>query len=172
MERKLYRRRKDRMVAGVCAGIADYFEIDPTFVRLAAVVLALASFGVAAIAYIVMMIVVPEEPVGTPHPGPGAAAMGGAPSAPPAWGPVAPGTPPPAPAPPVPPAYPVAAPAAPDSTTPHTPRGGVVFGVVLVLLGVVLLAAQLIPSVHVWQLWPLAIIAIGIVTMFRRGGQS
>lgn len=63
MTKRLYRSRKERMVAGVCGGLAEYFDIDPTIVRLVFVLLALAG-GPGLVIYIVMAIVVPEEPVG------------------------------------------------------------------------------------------------------------
>ncbi len=62
--KKLYRSRTDRMVAGVAGGLAEYFNIDPTIVRLAFVLLALAG-GPGLIIYVIMWIVVPEAPVGT-----------------------------------------------------------------------------------------------------------
>ena len=64
MTKRLYRSRKERMVAGVCGGLAEYFDIDPTIIRLIAVLLAFAG-GPGVVIYIVMAIVVPEEPVGT-----------------------------------------------------------------------------------------------------------
>lgn len=59
--KKLYRSRSDRKIAGVCGGIAQYFDIDPTLVRLLFIVGLLAVAGTFW-AYIIMMIVVPEEP--------------------------------------------------------------------------------------------------------------
>ena len=61
MEKKLYRSRTDRMLGGVCGGIAEYFNVDPTLIRLLAVVLIMAG-GAAIIAYIIAWIVIPEEP--------------------------------------------------------------------------------------------------------------
>ncbi|WP_369018261.1 PspC domain-containing protein [Thermatribacter velox] len=61
MEKRLYRSRREKMIGGVCAGIAQYFDIDPTIVRLLAVALLLAG-GTAIVAYIIAWIVVPEEP--------------------------------------------------------------------------------------------------------------
>ncbi|MRS03554.1 PspC domain-containing protein [bacterium] len=58
---RLYRSRKDRVIGGVCAGIAHYFNIDPTLVRLFAV-LGLILAGGTFWAYIIMMLVIPEEP--------------------------------------------------------------------------------------------------------------
>ncbi len=62
--KKLYRSRSDRMVAGVAGGLAEYFSIDPTIVRLAFVLLALMG-GPGLIIYIIMWIVVPEAPMGS-----------------------------------------------------------------------------------------------------------
>lgn len=50
------------MVAGVCGGIAEYYGVDPTLVRLLTVLISMISGGAGLIAYIVMAIVVPEEP--------------------------------------------------------------------------------------------------------------
>jgi len=58
--KKLYRSVEDRMVGGVCAGIADFFDIDPTLVRLVFVLGFFASVSGLFWAYIIMMIVVPE----------------------------------------------------------------------------------------------------------------
>ena len=58
--KKLYRSVEDRMVGGVCAGIADFFDIDPTIVRLVFVLGFFASISGLFWAYIIMMIVVPE----------------------------------------------------------------------------------------------------------------
>ena len=61
--RKLYRSRTNRMLFGVCAGLADFFGIDPTVVRLVFVAGALLGFGSFVLIYLVMFFVVPEEPV-------------------------------------------------------------------------------------------------------------
>jgi len=59
--KRLYRSKKDRMIAGVCAGLGEYLEIDPTIVRLL-FVLGLVAGGATFWAYLVMMLVVPEQP--------------------------------------------------------------------------------------------------------------
>ncbi len=64
--RKLYRSRKERMIAGVCGGIGEYFGIDPTLIRLIFVVAGLFGGPVAIIAYLIFMIVVPDEPLAQP----------------------------------------------------------------------------------------------------------
>lgn len=59
--RKLYRSRDDRMIGGVCGGIAEYFNVDATLVRLLAVAAILLA-GSAILAYLIAWIIVPEEP--------------------------------------------------------------------------------------------------------------
>jgi len=59
--KQLRRPLDDRMVAGVCSGIARYFGIDPVLVRIGFVVLAIVTWGVALVAYPVLMIVMPDE---------------------------------------------------------------------------------------------------------------
>jgi phage shock protein C len=62
MARKLYRSRTDSMIGGVCGGLAEYFNIDPTLVRLSAVALTLAG-GSGILAYIIFWFVVPQKPL-------------------------------------------------------------------------------------------------------------
>lgn len=63
MQKKLTRSTSNKMIAGVCGGIAEYLNVDPTVVRLA---FALGSFFLALfggiIAYIVCVFVIPEDP--------------------------------------------------------------------------------------------------------------
>jgi phage shock protein C len=60
MTKKLYRSRSDRMLAGVCGGLAEYFGVDPTIVRILFVLFALAG-GPGLILYIILMLVIPES---------------------------------------------------------------------------------------------------------------
>jgi phage shock protein C len=59
--KKLYRSQKEKMIAGVCSGIADYFDIDPTLVRLIFIVFTFIK-GAGVLIYIIMAIIVPVEP--------------------------------------------------------------------------------------------------------------
>jgi len=60
MEKRLYRSRSDRIIWGVCGGLAKYFDMDPTIVRVVVVLsIFLGSFGIWA--YIILAIVVPLE---------------------------------------------------------------------------------------------------------------
>jgi phage shock protein PspC (stress-responsive transcriptional regulator) len=61
MAKKLYRSRTNRVLLGVCGGLAEYFDWDPTLVRVLTVVSLFLS-GAGLIAYIIMAIVVPVEP--------------------------------------------------------------------------------------------------------------
>jgi phage shock protein PspC (stress-responsive transcriptional regulator) len=60
--KKLYRSRNNRMLGGVAAGVADYFAVDPTVVRLLFVIFALAG-GPGLLAYLILWVIMPEEPV-------------------------------------------------------------------------------------------------------------
>ena len=59
--KKLYRNTENKMLAGVCSGIADYFDIDPTLVRLGWVLFSLLG-GSGLLAYIIAAIIIPDEP--------------------------------------------------------------------------------------------------------------
>jgi phage shock protein C len=61
--RKLYGSRTNRKPAGVCGGLAQHFNTDATLIRVLFVVLALLG-GPGIVIYLVMWIVVPEEPLG------------------------------------------------------------------------------------------------------------
>ena len=57
----LVRSRKGRMVAGICAGIAEYFGVDVTLVRLIVAVIAVITGGAGVLAYLVAWAIIPEE---------------------------------------------------------------------------------------------------------------
>lgn len=59
--KKLLRSTKNKMVAGVCGGIGEYFNIDPTVIRLLWVIFTLISMGAGIIAYIIAWIIIPES---------------------------------------------------------------------------------------------------------------
>ena len=58
--KKLKRSRRERMLAGVCGGLAEYFNVDPTWVRLLFIVLLLLG-GSAILIYLVLWLIVPQE---------------------------------------------------------------------------------------------------------------
>ena len=63
MNKKLYKSNHDKMLDGVCGGIAVFFGIDPTLVRLGWVLLC-ALGGSGVIAYLIAALIIPREPVG------------------------------------------------------------------------------------------------------------
>lgn len=66
--KKLYRSRDDKMLTGLAGGVAQYFGIDSTIVRIALVLLEFATAGLLIIGYIILAIIVPKEPVGGTEP--------------------------------------------------------------------------------------------------------
>lgn len=62
MNKRLYKSRNDKMLGGVCGGIAEYFDIDPTLVRLGWVLFC-ALGGSGILAYIIAAIIIPSRPL-------------------------------------------------------------------------------------------------------------
>jgi phage shock protein C len=168
---RLYRSERDRMLGGVAGGIADYFDLDPSLVRVAWAVLIIGSGGLFLLLYIVMWFVVPEAPPGY---------AGGAP-----WSASPPGTDARAPGPA--PASGEGASAAPRSSAQagspplaandywatrraerrrrRSGEGGILVGAVLIVIGIWFLAQQYLPWLRVAQLWPLVLVLIGVVLL-------
>ena len=61
MEKKLYRIKNGKVLAGVCGGVAEYFKIDPTIVRVLWVLASLVGFA-GILAYIACAFIIPEKP--------------------------------------------------------------------------------------------------------------
>ena len=59
MNKKLYRSTKDKVLAGVCGGLGEYFDVDPTLVRI--LTAALCTTGTGLLLYIVAAVVMPER---------------------------------------------------------------------------------------------------------------
>lgn len=145
---RLYRSRRDRMLAGVAGGLAELWGADPSLVRIIWALLVVFTGGVALLVYIVMAIVVPEEdevfgPGGAPPRPAGTAPMfqGGA-----GWG------------------------------APRTAGGGVSPGLLLggffILIGLFFLAREFLPRIDFDWLGPLALVGVGallIVSALGRG---
>jgi phage shock protein PspC (stress-responsive transcriptional regulator) len=162
---RLYRSRDDRVIAGVSGGIARALDADPSVIRIAWVIVAVLSGGLAVLVYIVMAVVVPEAPEGedlTPAPtGPtGPVAEG-------SW--VAPdGS-----------IVPRAADAAPGTSAPRkdptdTRRIALLGGLVLVAIGAIFLAREFLPAIDFSATWPYVSVGLGIVLVIlsirpRRG---
>lgn len=67
--KKLYRSRDNKMVSGLCAGIGKYIGADPTVVRVVVTVASILLGGLPIIIYLVLIMVVPLEPVSKPETG-------------------------------------------------------------------------------------------------------
>jgi phage shock protein C len=133
MNRRLYRSPDDRILTGVAGGMAEHWDVDPTFVRLAWVLLALLTGGLLLVVYIVMALIVPMRPAGVPVGGPGAVGPDGMPLGPDQR---------------------------PRHRSDHT--GSAVFGVLLILAGAWFLVREYL-DIDLGRLWPVAVIAIGVV---------
>ncbi len=181
-ERKLYRSRDDRMIGGVAAGIADFFDLDPSLVRLLAVLLAVVGNMAAVVAYIVMWIVVPEQPLTTAASHEPARELVGAAVATAAVGARTPtaqaatSSPPPG-GPPAPPAPPQSPPPGPRPSYQGARTGVIWLGLLLIMVGTALLAEEVVPNLDLWGFWPatlagLVMIAVGIRQMVTPGGDD
>lgn len=62
MEKRLYRKETGKVICGVCAGVAEYFNLDPTVVRLVWAVASCFAFFAGIVAYIAAALIIPEEP--------------------------------------------------------------------------------------------------------------
>ncbi len=195
MTERLYRSRRDRMLAGVAGGLAEMWDVDPSLVRVVWAVLVILTGGIALLVYIVMAVVVPEQDDGTAHvnqwpipplpptPGPAPAAPAtpssdGAAGA--TAGAAAPATAS-APAAGIDPASPWASPyAARDQTRSARREAGAVrraargerrgqssaiFGVILIGVGIYFLAREWLPQIDFDWFWPLILVGIGVVLL-------
>jgi phage shock protein PspC (stress-responsive transcriptional regulator) len=67
MSKRLYRSTTDRKIAGVCGGLAEYFDIDPVIVRIIAFILLLPGGLPGFVPYVILWIVVPGKPKNDPE---------------------------------------------------------------------------------------------------------
>lgn len=64
MKKKLYRSRSNKMLTGLAGGLANYFGVDPTIVRILLVIFEFLTGGLLIIAYFIVAFIVPKEPTG------------------------------------------------------------------------------------------------------------
>jgi phage shock protein C len=158
MEKKLYRDEQRKSVGGVCAGLAEYFGIDVSIVRVI-FVLSVCLKGIGLLPYIVLWIVLPKKPFNytdpTFRPGvtPGYNPNYGQP-----FGDVKVDYT-------VPPPHTMGQPFAPVK---KTSNAGLMFGVVLIVLGSIFLLDQFdwIPDWDFEKLWPVVLVAVGATLIF------
>ena len=60
--KRLYRSNRDSMLGGVAGGLAEYFNMDPTIIRLLLVLLAFGTFGSATLFYLALWVIIPRNP--------------------------------------------------------------------------------------------------------------
>jgi phage shock protein C len=132
MNRRLYRSSRERVISGVAGGVAEYFDVDPSIVRIAWALLALITGGVFLVLYGVMWLVVPVAP-GTA----GSAASSDDPSG-------IPGAP------------------LPRAERDRSGSAGLVIGLILIGLGLYCQAREYLPGFNIDRLWPLGLVALGI----------
>lgn len=147
MRERLYRSEKDKLVAGVCGGLAEYFEVDPVIIRIAFVAGAMLSGGMGIIVYILLWIIVPskEQVAAAAAPGFSTGTAEGTPAAENA--------------------APRAETAAPGYRRNRTGRN--IFGYILIGLGLLIFAERFLPYWEVHNFWPLVLIAIGIGLLLK-----
>jgi len=155
MKDRLFRSRKERVIGGVCGGIAEYFGIDPIIIRVIAVILFVAK-GVGILAYLIMWVAIPEEPLehyyarfkqapGNPNPEGGTNQTGEN------QGPQHEFAP------------------APDYSAymPKKNNGGLIFGIGLIGLGVLFLLWTIIPAFDFELFFPIMLVGLGAFTIFN-----
>lgn len=165
MEKKLYRDEQRKSVGGVCAGLAEYFGVDVSVIRVV-FVLAVLLKGIGLVPYIVLWIVLPKKPFNyadpTYRPGvtPGYNPNYGQP-----FGDVKVDYT-------VPPPHTMGQPFSPFPPVKKTSNVGLMFGVVLIVLGSIFLLDQFdfIPDWDFEKLWPVVLVAIGATLIF--GGKK
>ncbi len=155
MNKKLYRSNKNKMVGGVAGGLAEYFDIDPTIVRVVFVV-ALLMHGIGILAYILLWVIVPEQPFVFNMPA-GSAAGSNEPQ-------------------------PIYNAGQTENTSSHSEvnsennfakaydihqqekkkKRSTFFGAALIIIGAIFLADTWIPHIHFSHLFPIILIGIGI----------
>lgn len=175
MNRRLYRSRTDSVIGGVAGGVAEYLDVDPSIVRIVWAILAIVTGGIFFVLYIVMWIVVPETPTGMWAPGPGATPGWVPPGAPspdaggatdqPGDAPAEAPPPQPASAQATQPQQPWAASGYPQRHARHRGSGGLIFGLILVGLGVWFLLDEYIPGLRSDLLWPIGLVILGVALL-------
>ena len=141
MEKRLYRSPAERRIAGICGGLAEYFNVDPVLVRVIFVVLFLLS-GIGLLAYIILWLVIPvrerregETEVITPD-----------------------GT-----------ETPVSGPKQTEESAKELKKHNLFGGIILIALGVIFLTENFLPVYRLNKFWPLVLIIIGIAVLWKAG---
>ena len=149
--KRFYRNTTDKKIAGVAAGLADYFDIDPLLVRLIFVILALAGGG-GVLIYIILWIVTPERPFELNQTNNNSTMENQQSSY---------GDPKP----------PEQTPQPKSNHPEQKNRGNLIGGLVLITLGILFLADEFIPNINFGDLWPIILIVIGAGLLINSFGR-
>ncbi|HBT95976.1 MAG TPA: hypothetical protein DEB24_07875 [Coriobacteriia bacterium] len=164
MNKRLYK-SDDPVIAGICGGLAEYLDLDPTLVRILYVIICFVGLGFPVILYLIIMFIMPKKPMGYYIDVPGSASQAGS-----STGPLpglsacsSPGS-----------AYTTANPEAFDVTTANPEaenkgigagvQVGLVFGVAFIGIGLFALLKTVF-GVSLWHFWPMILVAIGLVVL-------
>ena len=136
MPKRLYLSRKNKVIAGVAGGIAEYLDVDPVLIRIAFII-AIFAGGSGILAYIIAWIIIPEQPkeetMTTPIETP----------------------------PPPQPSQASQPPPLEPKPEPRPSRGSVVGGAILIVLGLLFLGHNFLPDFNFIDYWPLILVVIG-----------
>ncbi|MDP4092963.1 MAG: PspC domain-containing protein [Bacillota bacterium] len=142
MAKRLYRSRNNRVIAGVCGGISEYFQIDPVLIRLIFIITGV--FGAGVLVYFIAMVIMPrEDEVNRQGYNPDQNEWGGS-------------------------NYNKQPEEEQYSNGNHTDRSKLVIGVGLILFGCIFLFKQVFPWFHFDFFWPALVIAIGLFFIFKK----
>jgi len=61
VKKRLYRSRKEKIIGGVCGGLGEFLDVDPTIIRLLWAIITILSIGAGIVAYLVAWIIIPER---------------------------------------------------------------------------------------------------------------
>jgi len=137
LRKRLYRSRTERMISGVCGGIAEYFDVDPVWVRLVTALLILAN-GLGVIAYIIAWIIIPEKELGVAGAGTQPGEAGGGTEG-----------------------------SGVTAEVERPGQRNVVIGGILVALGLVFLVRELFPWRIFGMFWPVVLIVAGVFLLAK-----
>jgi len=150
---KLNRSRSQRIIAGVCGGLAEYFGVDVTLVRLAWILIFFAG-GTGGVLYLIAWVIIPEAPAEASQPPVTSAADQAAPPAEAGAGTAA------------------LPPAKPREGGEETPDGrGRGIGLFLIGLGAYFLLQNFLPRFAIGRLWPLGLVALGLFVILGGRGE-
>lgn len=139
MDKRLYRSNSNRMIGGVCAGLAEYFNTDPSLVRVVFVLLFVFG-GSGFLLYLILWVILPEQ--GRTYASPEETTRANT--------------------------YEIVDRARELGSNAQSSNPAWILGLFLIVLGGVFLLDRLVPGFSFGQLWPVILIAIGLAMLFAQ----